>query len=404
MAHRETAAPPEPVLPYSALPSQPNIAPLTPAENSPRVSIAPPQSVSSEYTRGASSPPSATSESPRGTIGRWSQFSLPTRDSDSEGESNGLEDQRERNLTTSLDERRSFPTPEIRDENDERGSFPITAFPRTGIASLASTENLERRSFPEQDRNLRDDRRSFPATILQDTNVLWPASIHHSDRQSTPFRDWDMSDGRRSFPTTDLGRGNNLSQASPDNLQRRSFPQPELAGPEQINDDGVRQSPMLGSQFSPTGDLAERRSFPALGLPGIELRRGRRSFPASELYDAYNAVETLARLTNREANAKRDGQTVFVFEECNGMTKKKKLTHNMEQYLKEREGWSMMVLKQGILKSIRFDRIVDHMRRSDKEAGQRRYFLIARHYVERFRIRYVDSLRPVVEMAMRPEE
>jgi hypothetical protein len=146
-------------------------------------------------------------------------------------------------------------------------------------------------------------------------------------------------------------------------------------------------------QSTPAGDLAERRSFPALELPDTELRGGRRSFPAAELHGPGTyVVEAQNPLTNREAVAGRGRQPPFVFEEYNGMTKKKKSNFNMEEYLKEREGWTMMALRHDALKTIRFEHIVDHMRRPDQEAGERKYFLIARHYAEHFRTKHVNSL------------
>jgi hypothetical protein len=75
-------------------------------------------------------------------------------------------------------------------------------------------------------------------------------------------------------------------------------------------------------------------------------------------------------LRSGEAVAGRDCQTPFVFEEYNGMTKKKKSIFNMEEYLKQREGWTMMVLRHDVLKTIRFRHIVDHMRRPDRDAAE----------------------------------
>jgi hypothetical protein len=54
-----------------------------------------------------------------------------------------------------------------------------------------------------------------------------------------------------------------------------------------------------------------------------------------------------------------------------------------------------MVLKQDVLKTIRFKHIIDHIKKANKEAGERKYFLITRHYTEQFRTRYINSLRPV---------
>ena len=82
----------------------------------------------------------------------------------------------------------------------------------------------------------------------------------------------------------------------------------------------------------------------------------------------------------------------FVFTEHNGMIPREKSTTDMEGYLKEREEWVMMVLKQNkALKTIRFDQVVEHMMRPDEEVGARKYFLVRRHYAEHFRTRYMNS-------------
>jgi hypothetical protein len=90
--------------------------------SSPRGSVASPQSTrSSVYTLVMSPQPRASSELSQRTEGHWSQFSLPAVDeSDSEGEGNELRNQRERSLASMSDDRRSFPAPELRDEDYER--------------------------------------------------------------------------------------------------------------------------------------------------------------------------------------------------------------------------------------------------------------------------------------------
>jgi hypothetical protein len=64
----------------------------------------------------------------------------------------------------------------------------------------------------------------------------------------------------------------------------------------------------------------------------------------------------------------------------------------MEEYLEGREEWIMMVLKHKVLKTIRFDKIVEHMMRPDEEVGARKYLLVRRHYTEHFRTRYMNNL------------
>ena len=64
----------------------------------------------------------------------------------------------------------------------------------------------------------------------------------------------------------------------------------------------------------------------------------------------------------------------------------------MEKYLEGREGWVMMVSKNNMLKTIRFEDIVEHMRRLDEEVGERGYFMIKRHYAEQFRTKHMNNL------------
>jgi hypothetical protein len=219
-----------------------------------------------------------------------------------------------------MDKRRSFPELELGEEHVRRQS--IDASFNADIVSPILTSS-ERWFFYEQDGDSLSIRQSFPATLLQDTNISWPDPMDNSDHQSPPLLNWEMSDERRSFPTSETTRRNILSPASP-----------EFVGPEQTFDSEVPQSPTTGTQSISRGNLAERRSFPALKQPGIELREARRSFPVPESHVATNTLESLSRLTNGEAVV-RDRQVVFAFEEYNGMTKKKKLTHNMERYLEE---------------------------------------------------------------------
>ena len=74
------------------------------------------------------------------------------------------------------------------------------------------------------------------------------------------------------------------------------------------------------------------------------------------------------------------------------MIPREKSTTGMEGYLKEREEWIMMVLKHKVLKTIKFDRIVEHMMKLDREVGARKYFLVKRHYAEHFYTRYINNL------------
>jgi hypothetical protein len=124
-----------------------------------------------------------------------------------------------------------------------------------------------------------------------------------------------------------------------------------------------------------SGDVAERRSFPA-----PELRDRDISGPNGTI-----------EAPRREASTQY--VRPFVFTEHNGMMMREKSTTDMENYLREREEWVMMVLKQSnVLKTIRFDEIVEHMMLVDDEVRPRKYFLIQRHYAEHFREKYINNL------------
>jgi hypothetical protein len=58
----------------------------------------------------------------------------------------------------------------------------------------------------------------------------------------------------------------------------------------------------------------------------------------------------------------------------------------MERYLQHRTGWTMMVLKNNILKTVRFEKIVEHMRRVEGD----KYFLVAPYYAGHFRKRHIE--------------
>jgi hypothetical protein len=100
-------------------------------------------------------------------------------------------------------DRRSFPTLEWTDEDDERRSVPIGDWQDADVWSPAPTDNSERRSFPNLEfrGGLRDERPSFPGSELTDGEG--PPAAH--------FQDIDVS-----------------SAASTNTLRRRSFPEPEL--------------------------------------------------------------------------------------------------------------------------------------------------------------------------------
>jgi hypothetical protein len=85
---------------------------------------------------------------------------------------------------------------------DERRSFPTTDLPRRGILSPASTDNLERRSFPAPE---------FPEPELMDSEdaamVQSKPAGDLAERRSFPalaLPDREPRGGRRSFPAAEL--------------------------------------------------------------------------------------------------------------------------------------------------------------------------------------------------------
>jgi hypothetical protein len=203
------------VIPNPVSPSEPNAAtvsepaafvelqPEIQTDHSHRELVASPQlTVSSESTLVISPQPRAYmeplerwSQSSLSNLGesdiegleRWSQFSLPILDeSESKGEHNGLHNQRERSLASLLDDRQSLLAPKLSDRDDEHRLFPAVDLQDIDILSTASTDNSERRSFPEPEfrngdirddqrssepRSEDDERRSFPTVDLQGVDI-----------------------------------------------------------------------------------------------------------------------------------------------------------------------------------------------------------------------------------------
>jgi len=292
----------------------------------------------------------------------------------------------------------------LRDENDERRSFHIADTNVSSPALIESSE-LDREGLREERRlsvrpELAVEKNERRSSIEPQSMNSSPASTDNSGRRSFPeleIRDKYMRGERQAFPTTGFQRANILSLTLTDSPERRSFPELELPEPEAIDSDHVFSMAMV--QSTPSGDSAERRSFPALQLLGTELSNGRRSFPAPELQlpdiSEYIAAVTQSSLNDGEAAARCDQKPLFVFEECNNMTKKKRSNFNMEGYLKEREGWTMMVLRHNVLKTVRFEHIADHMQRLHQEAAERKYFLVARYYAAHFRTKHINSLKSI---------
>jgi hypothetical protein len=148
------------------------------------------------------------------------------------------------------------------------------------------------------------------------------------------------------------------------------------------------RSQSSGEEFleSEMADGTERRSFPSIKAQSMtskrsaSLRHGRRSFPTSELLES-DPHRNRAALTL---------DLPFAFTEYNGMTERRILTSRMREHLAYRPGWVMMVLKHNVLKTIRFEDIIQHMRRPEEEVGERQYYLVKRDHAERFRTRQMN--------------
>jgi hypothetical protein len=185
----------------------------------------------------------------------------------------------------------------------------------------------------------------------------------------------DNSDGR-SFPELGVMHGesvDNLSAASTLTLGPRSFPDFRNGD---IGSDHRSASTVTDSHrteiLSPSTNHSQ-----SLEYPESELSGGHRSFPAPE-------VQSIPSEDVGERRSFPQAVRLFEFTEYNGMTTRRKTTPDMGNYLTERDDWVMMVLKQkNIPKTIRSDRIVEHM--MDEEMGPRNYVLIKKDCAEGFR-------------------
>jgi hypothetical protein len=191
--------------------------------------------------------------------------------------------------------------------------------------------------------------------------------------------------GRRSFPALEFQAeiADVQSMSSSDVAERRSFPAVEIQSISSSSNVAERRlSPAVEVQsMSSPSDVAERRSFPAVEVQSMSLSNiaERRSPAAPELRGSdtsrpYGIFET----------PRRDVRP-FVFTEHNGMLMTEKSKIDMERYMRGREKWVMMVLKHNVMKTIRFDEVVEHM---IEGARARKYFLVKRHYAAYFRERY----------------
>ena len=191
-----------------------------PTNSSPRELVASPRTISSQYTQVMSPELSAYSNPSRGMEETWSQFSLPNLDeSYSERESNGPQNQGEQSFTSISNDRRSFPTSQLRDY--ERRSYTADLHD-TNVWCSTSIDGLDRRSFPELE-SLRDKRQLSAGH--EPTNEEDERRSTDNGSQSFPeleARDGYMQEERRSFPTN-LQRTGILSLVSTDGS--RSFPE-----------------------------------------------------------------------------------------------------------------------------------------------------------------------------------
>jgi hypothetical protein len=194
--------------------------------------------------------------------------------------------------------------------------------------------------------------------------------------------------GRRSIPAPELGDEDD---------ERRSFPTTNLQDVIMLDENRLFRTAEV--QSTSASDLLERRSFPALEQPDGGAEDGRYSFSAPELNDVdtsgrrqpYFAVEAQSSLTDGGTAVNQDQPRSFAFVEYNGMRKSAKSTSNMKQYLQQRQGWTMMVLRNQVLKTIRFESIVKYMEGQEEE----KYFLIAPRYAEHFRMNHSNCISSV---------
>ena len=167
----------------------------------------------------------------------------------------------------------------------------------------------------------------------------------------------DLEDERRSFPALE-GNASDEPRVTMDLEERRSFPTLER-----------RASP--SGEWQPTrrefGD--ERRSFPVPRLPAPALR-------------------TAGHSGQPTSTVSQNDSPPFTFVEYNSRGQEVVSTADIERHLRHRQGWTMMVLKNQVLKTVRFNRILEHMRRGDGE-----YFLMAPDIARNFRREYVNHLR-----------
>jgi hypothetical protein len=342
----------------------------------PHESVASPRSArSSEY--GQLPPTRASSEVSHGTEGHWSQFSLPSfNESHIEDDNEPL--QRGHSLT-------SLPNSfELRDEDDDRYASPAADLQDSDVWRSASTD---RRSFPElEERWLAPEstdeeggRRSFPILDVEILSAASSSTLRARSFSEPASPDRDMRNEQ--FPNADLQQIVSIASTGG---SARSFPEFDFPA---ADGDQAGLSPV--DFQSSTDSWTERRSFPDVGLPDREPTYDgtcQNSLDTTGVYDEAQGSSPNKKMVSQQLQGRP-----FVFTEHNGMTKRRKSELDMKGYLERREDWIMMVLRNNVLKTIRFENIVEHMKKLDEEAGRREYFLVKRDYAAHFRKTHMNS-------------
>jgi hypothetical protein len=279
---------------------------------------------------GSISSPASQYSQPTGP--RWSQFSLPILDESCSEEDPRLGDD------SLMTDRWSFPEFESREGSNY--TFAETPSPAATIESLLEPD-------------IRDEwSEIFNVTADDLAERLSPVASSFNTELSVASQ--SLTGERRSFPAPLLHYRDVLNV-------RRSFLAPELRDWSDTSSSNPESSSAI---YSAT---AERRSFP-IPLGDRYVPNGRRSFPSP-----YNP-------------GRREAEETFEFVEYDGMSTTAISTNNIVQYLQDRQGWTMMVLRGRALKTIRFEKIIDRMRK-----GGESYFLIAPDYEEPFRKNHLES-------------
>ncbi|KAH8797843.1 hypothetical protein F5884DRAFT_148922 [Xylogone sp. PMI_703] len=107
-----------------------------------------------------------------------------------------------------------------------------------------------------------------------------------------------------------------------------------------------------------------------------------RSFCEPYLTDAQYSFPSLTSVPPR----------IYTFTECNSMLRLSKSVRDMNQYLRHREGWTMVVTKGHGAKTVRFPYIAERM---DNKISGENFILIKPSYVEQFLSTYCWSKRKI---------